>query len=827
MNKAKARATRLATVACVLGLIGCSGGSGGSASSGSGQRYVGGGNAVHRYEIVAQLEMVAPNQDQFLIKATLPVPPGTYVDGQAEVPLAVVQYPGVTAATQVETVTRYPDAADGASVVEVTARVRRSPKVNPGDTMSLFVVEQAHLPEEMRLTNTTKNMLATPGALTLWSHDVFGNRYKADLFKQVVEQDDNARMLREGPLVRQYALHEVLAPVQEVSGPQGTLDHLMGVHAYVTTFDREDWFLIDLHVHNGMDGLDEDTTLDTAMAELLFRDLTLELPAGWQATTLFDHPSLGNGAVDNGRWALPIVKAQAGGRMHSMPERSRFIRRLAVWRPDARVEAEATLRGGRLAYCRDGVSPSGTKLWSWWNEETARWYPQAHRLPNLDHVGQSAIEAEVVGDWMQFGGQLSNGDGGNYPFIAAAQGWAQPWGVEYGGMTGGDEIWITDGMKALIAGRPEGYRMAQLEMRCYADRQPTALYGVEGDPTRVEDLLVTEGFGAPYVNLSFFVKPLSDPFGFDDAPTFQIAAAEAQGLVPGYREALKAWMPIDYAHYIRYTRNLKSIVWMTGDSLAQDQLLAAAETFRLGFHEHNNDAYGNAQVSGLRKRMNYVAEHPGQGFDFARGEGWGVDANVAAYLIGDDETRERLYPWFETVADTVEAGQSTCTGNVMALYVGTKVFNGAYRIRNTAHASFADNALRGMQKSVFADVEPNRAQRLADVIVGNAQAQASAPYFDDAAGMPYSYLGVTPSDPNEPDFCFNIPNEALPQYYTGVEYLSSFAYAYEETGDDLFLFRAAQMSGGGDLRTRLEQRGLNKLGQFSALLATVQLDAEP
>lgn len=810
-------------------LWGCSGGGGGTGST-SGTASDGGGDPAERETVVAKLEMVAPQADEFLVRATLPVPEGTYVPAQGDLePLVLITWPGKTAATQVEPVTWYPDPADGASVVEVIGRIRRSPKVAPGQTLPIYVARVPHGEGKMVMRREVKRMLGKPGTLTLATQDVYGNAYTADLFAQVLAKDPRARQLRSGGMATEYAVHEVLSPVQPKTGSKATLDHLMGVHAYITTFDDASWFLLDLHVHNGMDGLDGGTLDDTALDELFFRDLVLRLPEGWKASTLFDHPSQGSGGPKDGGWALPLIRKQSSGKLHYMPKQGRLVRRVAVWTGEGQGEAESMLRGERQAYCRPGTAPSGEQLWSWWNSATARWFPQAHRLPRLDHLAQGSLEAEVLGDWQTYSGQLASGQGGSYPYISDAMGWAQPWGVAYGGMSGGDEINLTDGFAELTVGRPEGYRLAQLRLRAYLDRQPTALFGSDGTPTRVEDLMVLEGYGAPYFNGTFYITPgsASDPYGFDDAPTHQIQAAEAQGLVPGYRDLLKDWMPIDIQHYIRMTRNLKLMTWLANDSLAKDQLLAAAEVFRLGFHSHLNSAYGHVQSTGLRARMDHVAEHPGRGVDLSRAEGWGVDVSLAAYLVGDEETRARMYPWFETIAQLAEDGASTCSGNIMSSYMGTKLFDGKYRIRYLGHSSYADNALRGIQRSVFQGRDEARASTLGELLVGNARALCTPPFWNEEAGQPWNYVGVSPADASEGEFCFDLPGDALGSYTTNQKYYASLAYAYEETGDELFLFRASQMLGGGDLRTLLEEEGTDNLVTFSPLLATVQETPEP
>ena len=135
---------RRCVTALLMGILlgGCSGGGRGATASTASD---GGGDPVDRKTVVAKLEMVAPEATQFIVRATLPVPKGTYVPDQGDLePLVLVTWPGKTAATQVEPVTWYPDAPDRASVVEVIGRIRRGPKVVPGQTMPVYVARVPH-----------------------------------------------------------------------------------------------------------------------------------------------------------------------------------------------------------------------------------------------------------------------------------------------------------------------------------------------------------------------------------------------------------------------------------------------------------------------------------------------------------------------------------------------------------------------------------------------------------------------------------------------------------------------------------------------------------
>lgn len=782
----------------------------------------GSGEVVADGKIVGRVTLRAPQQERFQLRAVLPVPPTAVRSTDKPVPLAVVGHDGLTVPTQVNVVTRYPDAPQGAAVVEVVAEVERPPGADPGDELFFDVAQHSHPPGKMKLKRSVRDMLGTPGGLLLHTKDVFGNVYTADLFSQVLAKDRRARTLRKGNLVTEYAMHEILLPKSPQGGSEGTLNHMMGVHAYVTTYAKREFFSLDLHVHNGMDGLDKDDPVDDAMRELYFEHLTLRVPKGWKAAVCFPSPTWGGGSNDGDWNHYALVEARPDGKLHYIPRQARFVRRLVVFREDAREEALATLAQENLGFCVEGDGPAGNELWSWWNADTARFLSQAHRLPNLDHVGKAPIRAKLAAEFAECAERLADGSPGGYPLESGVLGWAQPWGVPYGGMTGGNEIMISDGVETAYAASRDGYRLAQLRARCYIDRQPSALYTKNGEPTSYENLLVTEGFGAPYVDGYFFLLPNggSDPFGFNEAPTFQSAAAQKQGRVPPYQASLSGWMPIDFQHYIRYTRSLKVLAWLGNDTLAKGQIEHAAEMFRLSFHPYANTAYGHVQGSGLLARELHVQEFPGQGLDFQRGEGWGVDVTVAAYALSDGRVRDRYYPWFQRVARVVAEGQSTCSGNLMASPIG-KLLDGKANIRLVPHSAFAENSIQGMRRHVFEGRDRGQFDRLGDVILGSATAQISGGFWNEAWGAPYYYVGTGLSG-QKGEFCFDIPNWAKSSYGDGMNYYSSLAYAYELSGDEEFLFRAAQMLGGGDLETQLLQDGTNNLCNQAVLLATVQ-----
>jgi len=794
----------------------------GDTDSLTGDGQSGGGLEVDEQDIIAALECAAPTRANFVVHGTLPLPRGLWrPDSDTRSPLALVGQDNRTLVTQCDVVSLYPNPADGAAVVEVSALVQQFLPPPPGTPLVFPVALMPFTEGAMAFDADLRAMLGTAGSLRLVTQDVFGHTYEADLFEDVVSNEMQASKNRSGQVVNGYRTHEVLLPKAAVSGPEGTMPHMMGVHSYVTVYHKQGFFSLDLHVHNGMDGLDKSSSNDDALQDIYFDQLDLVLPAGWSASTLQGSPSQGLPNLQSDGNHLPLIDGQSDGSLHVMPTQSRLVRRLVVYRDQDKDAALSTLGQETLAFCIPGQAPNGSERWSWSNRGTARYFGQTRALPDLSFLGLDNLRSQLESEYAQRSSQVASGAASNYPLKSAALGWAQPWGVPYGGMSGGDEIYIFDGLRTATTASQKGYALVLLTSRCYFDRQPTALFDANGEPTRVEDILITPGTGAPYADGTFYIQPSSssDPFGFNDAPTFQTTAVQAAGLVPAYEESLKTWMPIDIQHYIRFTRNLKILAWLGNDALAKDQLQAAAEIFRLGFHEHTNSSSGYVQGTGLRSRMDYVLGFPGQGVDFQRSEGWGTDAAVCAYALGDSATRSRLYPWFEIIAETIEAGQSTCTGNIMATYIG-KTLGGEAYIRMVGHSSYADNALQGMRNSVFQGRDTDLAERLANMIVNNAYAQISTAFWDQETDQPYAWVGVGPVDAVG-EYCSDIPDWAK-STYSKTSYYSSLAYAYEYSGDSIFLFRASQMLGGGDLLSLLEDQGEYQLELSAGMLAVLQ-----
>jgi hypothetical protein len=91
---------------------------------------------------------------------------------------------------------------------------------------------------------------------------------------------------------------------------------------------------------------------------------------------------------------------------------------------------------------------------------------------------------------------------------------------------------------------------------------------------------------------------------------------------------------------------------------------------------------------------------------------------------------------------------------------------------------------------------------------------------------PWRYTGVGPIDVTLPIWCSGaqMPGDAVtPNDYETYQDWSSFAYAYEITGDPIFLERAhVQYGSTGILLNRLMNSGTDNIENRSALLALMQ-----
>lgn len=788
-------------------------------------------------QTVGLLEVVVPDASEFTLRGTLPLPKGLYGDSSTTYSLTVKDAAGNSVPTQLEIVSRYPREEDGADVVEIIARVPRPSGVATGSRASFEVAAVsgglavpaptaqtmgAHAEGTQAIGNSIAALLDQPFAVQLRTWDAFGHFYTSYPLKE----SGKSEVTRFGPLTTTVRTHNVVTPVTPVEGSTGTFDHMFGVHAYSTTLAEEDVLLVDLRIHNGLDGA-QSTGQDDPPGKLYFESIELAVPAGYVVLQTFDDPGLGAPYGTGSKRYYPLVKELAGNKLHVMRNQAQTHRRLAI-APEAQADrARELLELEGVAFARRGTDPaSGDKYYSWWNLGTARYLAQNFVLPSLEHVGHANIRSQITNEFNEYKGHLENGTTtGLYPIWASGHlGWGHPWGVSYGGMTGGNEIFLFDGVRTAEAASVEGLRRFQLIHRMSTDRHPNVLYHLDGRPTTMADWLVT-GVAQPYIDMKLFMTllPGNDPFGFDDADPFQVNAVAAAGRQPSYEAEHLSFDAHDLAHLIRYTRLCKSLVWLMNDPLSKDDLRMQAELCALSYTSAYNSPYGTWVSTGMRNDIEYVAAHPGNGFPYGRQEGWAADTMASYYAVAPVAWRDYYYSWFTEYVDMVSDGQVPCSGLIYA-DINPKILDGKYRGAQAFETSICDSALWGVKETVFR-AESNAYLALTeDVLRDYYDAFISDFAWHPVLDGPARMFATGPLNESLPAYCdpASIPSDGMLFETNTYQTLSTLGFAFALTGDPTFLSKAGNVLG-GDAFSEAMADGSENVENRAALLAALQV----
>ena len=779
-----------------------------------------------------ELEQVSSSLTEFVLRGTLPVPKGLYFGQNGEAnPLGVIDANGNEVPAQVELVSRYPKGDHGADVVEVIARVHRKAAPAPGehtqykvialksaDKIHSGAVDGANLVQgPVNVPGSVVSLLSASNQVRLIAADVFGHVYSLD----VLAGKGGAVWKRYGPVTAEMRTYGTMVPDAPVGGASGTLDHMFGVHAYTSVWSEEELVGLNLRVNNGPDGA-TNSALDDPMGDVYFEYLYLAVPNGWTVQQAFDDPNFGSPFVSGGSTVYELVPPIATGEMHLMRENGQMHRRFMLAPVGKESRARRYLDQEGQAFCTRGSTSKG-QYWSWYNNQTARYFPQSYVLPKLNHLGASWLRGKLESELDDVVDHLANGTGtGNYPFTNGLLGWMHAYGVPYGGMTGGSEIFITDGMKTAETASRAGWRHTLAVHRMATDRQANAYYAKDGDPTSVKSWLKKSSHGK-YIDMIFAMSlhySGGDPMGYDDAPTFQVDAVAAQGKQPPYETTMRSYGFIDLKHLTRYTRNAKVLAWLGNDSLAKDDLQHQAELFHLTWGPHNNNQWGGMSIEGMAEDQRYVEDIPAAGFRVGRGEGWGLDCMNAAYRLGEKSWRSEKYDWYLTAADLLLDGHSACNGFWQS-NITPKNLDGKYRTRQSIEQAILENAIMGAIESVFRDRNTGRAKALEDALVKSFYGMVSPESWNPGEGAPRTIIAVGPLDEYKPPYCGTIPADGQSIYYDGFQIGNSLAYAYELTKDPFFLQKAEDWVGGSLLGT-MENAGLNNIENRSGLLALAQ-----
>lgn len=787
---------------------------------------------------VGRVELAAPAPLEFAIRATLPIPPGTYPADGGLRSFAFIGHDGGLIPSQVEIVSRYPKDGDGADIVEILSRVSRSPESSPGDRIRFDIAEVFYEPGAAPSGSTIPELLADgmlpetlvkaitpPAAIHFRARDAFGNLYSMD----PLHPDGGWVVKRLGHHAITVRGAGTMKPTG-VKSPEGDpLPQLFAVHAYLTGWAEENLLSLDARFHNGWIGPNPLTP--SPISDCYFQSLEILVPKGWAVYQDFADANLGS-PYDTGAFtAFPLVKPNADGTMHLIPQQSQHERRLVIAPAGSEAKAKHFLQEQGLAFSQPGAAEDGTPFYSWWNPQTARYFAQKSPLPTLDFASSAGMRAKHATDLANLatavasGVALPSGDA----YKCGAQGIANPALNQYGGVTGGSWITALSGTTIAWAASREGYQLEQLRHRMNADRQAVALFKENGEPASVEDFLKTTSGGMKYVPFEFEHAPLGSTgkafFGLNAPPNPQAQKVASFGLKPAYEAALLEYQPHDMQHLIRYTRGPKILATLGNDPMAKDDLKLEAELFRISYGQYPHNSSGSFKKNSMLGHKDFVTKHPNKGVEYHRGEAWGTDVAAMAYAMGDEAHRSKALPWFQALADVVRDGQAGCgRGSVMALFNAGKIFD-AYRGLQTYEECFVENALRGTLKSVLEGKDPARQAQMEAVLEGTYRSLVSEDSWPEPNMAPHTKLAVGPSDPLLPIFCAGeIPADGKSTDFEKEEIWIGLSGGLELTGDPIFFQKAQTLAGGtlAKLKTALETSDDSKLANSGWMLAKMQ-----
>lgn len=511
--------------------------------------------------------------------------------------------------------------------------------------------------------------------------DATGKRWT---FAAAFNPDDPGLRIRRhrfGPLITTLEFSGVLRATDaacplpfKARGPNYTL--------WLTMIAGEDVVLATLSIDTGTPAGSGTPALPTLDVE----GLEVQVAGGAELEHKFPEPeALPAVELDALRWAHPFLGAD---RRDVWRQRQERAWRFALFPSGSRSRARALL--DNLGFAVPKVEAG---LWSWGNPNLCGYLAQGARVPDLAHLhadqripGAASATATLVSR-RRSGAVLWNGGG------SPRMGLWHPWGVAYGGMTGGSEIDQLLGIE-LAAGAPDCDRLLEYQLRAEAllARQPTALYGDDARPFALET--VSNAAGALPWNAPMFngLLPKGDgPLGFLAA---EAGAQRAPG-APSYEAELLKFAPMDEQHLVRFTGPWKVLAALDFDPLAIRLLSLQAELVRGHLWE------GSGGV--LRGMLASATSRPFNGGPLGRGEGWASDAVAQSWIYRLRPWRNRFQRWaldFLGVVGISRTPQGVWLRRSSGKIILPAPFNSQHGICQTIEHGIVGNGALGLWRAV-------------------------------------------------------------------------------------------------------------------------------
>lgn len=391
---------------------------------------------------------------------------------------------------------------------------------------------------------------------------------------------------------------------------------------WITVFDGLDVGWIDLVVHNALPG----------SSMLGFGELSLMVDGQPDVGFTSCWPERHMAPASNG---FTLVTRRGDGKLHALEQRGWRVFQGALFkRGDAAAESLAAELAAGAGW---GVADTWTSV--------DAFQPHALRLPNLAYRA-GELRSALTSEWSKIKTALANGA----PYgMGATEGgeldWRHPWGPKYGGVTGGAYRAQWCGVEALATGEVAGVLELRARLRMLADRSPVAIVSSTGDPEYVENWyssgLPNGGWSMSSADARFDANK-DGAFGWSTAP----AGPPMSTLAPEF-QALLEWAPIDFQHCDRATKPAEALVYLTNDPIARWWVTMAAELWRMSRWSQNR----------LKQELANATAKPDSGCHFGRADGLGWENAAAAYAIGRNTVRSRLFTDLKRFVQTLVLAQ--------------------------------------------------------------------------------------------------------------------------------------------------------------------------
>lgn len=396
---------------------------------------------------IGRVRVQTPTESAFVLSATMPLEEGTFSATDAGILKFLDSNGALIRDTQIDVVERYPDPADGASVVSLTARVQNPtagtyqeydviqvPAVGSNEAVLPTSPSMQHLYDPTiggtdAVPSTLSGVLANKGSVILVAYDPGGNEYRCRPFRG----NQGKRMYRLGSGRSTLRTFEVMKPVRSTAcrgdvtaiptSNATAYPHLFGVHSVITTLKGEDTALLDFRFSNGM--VDQTaSTLDDNLARIYFDRVEILVPdtaPNWTVSSDLADPfahqpgeAFETRCIGSTTYRVfhivkslsnPDLLAYGGemspsdpGKAHTMRTRGQFVRHLALHPSASSSAAEAYLHLDTQGFAIAGTVAApypnvDDRFASWWNGATDNYYPQNVRLPDLDFLASTSAGA--------------------------------------------------------------------------------------------------------------------------------------------------------------------------------------------------------------------------------------------------------------------------------------------------------------------------------------------------------------------------------------------------------------------------------------------------